>query len=136
MFLKVGLELHSFASFGLCGGLCGLQKCAMRVGNGLSYFALNLRNACSINHRQANGPELSCGGEAPQQRNPVRAWYVLSDCNSYFRACKIVDGYFRQLERLVRRQRMFRCHLALLIISMKLTAEKEVDSPLIPQIAG
>jgi len=48
-----------------------------------------------------NGPELSCGNEAPQQRNPFRAWYVQSNCSWLFRACKIVDGYFRQLERLV-----------------------------------
>ena len=26
---------------------------------------------------RANGPELSCGGEAPQRRNPVRAWQVM-----------------------------------------------------------
>jgi len=51
-----------------------------------------------------NGPELSCGGEQPPQRNPVRAWYVQSDSNWLFRACKIVDGWFRQLERLVRRR--------------------------------
>jgi len=50
-----------------------------------------------------NGPELSCGDEVPQQRNPVRAWYVLSGCSWLFRASEIVDGYFRQLERLVRR---------------------------------
>ena len=42
-----------------------------------------------------NGPELSCGDEVPQQRNPVRAWYVQSDCSWLFRASKIVDGTFR-----------------------------------------
>ena len=51
-----------------------------------------------------NGPELSCGNEVPQRRNPVRAWYVLSNSNWLFRACKIIDGWFRQLERLVRRR--------------------------------
>ena len=54
-----------------------------------------------------NGPELSCGGEAPQRRNPVRAWQVMSNSNWLFRACKIVDGPFRQLERLVRQQSTF-----------------------------
>ena len=53
----------------------------------------------------ANGPELSCGGEQPPQRNPVRASQVLFDSNWLFRASKIVDGWFRQLERLVRPQR-------------------------------
>ena len=33
----------------------------------------------------------------------VRAWRVMSNSSWLFRACKIVDGYFRQLERLVRR---------------------------------
>jgi len=37
-------------------------------------------------------------------RLPVRAWYVQSNSNCLFRACKIVDGWFRQLERLVRTQ--------------------------------
>ena len=50
---------------------------------------------------QPNGPELSCGNEVPQRRNPVRAWYVQSDSSWLFRASKIVDGWFRQLERLV-----------------------------------
>ena len=50
-----------------------------------------------------NGPELSCGNEVPQRRNPFRAWYVQSNCSWLFRACKILDGWFRQLERLVRR---------------------------------
>jgi hypothetical protein len=48
-----------------------------------------------------NGPELSCGNEVPQQRNPVRAWHVKSDSNWLLRACEIIDGWFRQLERLV-----------------------------------
>ena len=48
-----------------------------------------------------NGPELSCGNEVPERRNPVRAWYVQSNSSWLFRACKIVDGWFRQLERLV-----------------------------------
>jgi hypothetical protein len=54
-----------------------------------------------------NGPELSCGDEVPQRRSPVRAWYVQSDSNCLFRACKIIDGWFRQLERLVRRLTVF-----------------------------
>ena len=48
-----------------------------------------------------NGTELTCGGEAPQERNQVRAWYVQSDSSWLFRACKIVDGWFRQVERVV-----------------------------------
>ncbi len=51
-----------------------------------------------------NGPELSCGHEVPQRRNPVRAWQVTSNSSCLLRACKIVDGWFRQLERLVRRR--------------------------------
>ena len=35
-----------------------------------------------------NGPELSCGDEVPQRRNPVRAWQVQSDSNWLFRAAK------------------------------------------------
>ena len=35
-------------------------------------------------------------------RLPVRAWQVQSDSSCLFRACKIVDGWFRQLERVVR----------------------------------
>ncbi|MGA9406086.1 MAG: hypothetical protein WBW71_03025, partial [Bacteroidota bacterium] len=54
-----------------------------------------------------NGPELSCGNEVPQRRNPVRARRVMSDSSWLFRACKIVDGWFRQLERLVRRQYLY-----------------------------
>jgi hypothetical protein len=38
----------------------------------------------------------------PQRRNPVRAWHVQSNSSGLFRASKIVDGWFRQLERLVR----------------------------------
>jgi hypothetical protein len=53
-----------------------------------------------------NGPELSCGNEVPQQRNPFRAWYVQSNSSWLFRARKIVDGWFRQLERLVRAQQL------------------------------
>ena len=49
----------------------------------------------------ANGTELTCGNEVPQERNPFRAWYVQSDCSSYFRAFKIIDGWFRQVERVV-----------------------------------
>jgi len=33
---------------------------------------------------------------------PVRARQVLSDSDWLFRASKIIDGWFRQLERLVR----------------------------------
>ena len=54
-----------------------------------------------------NGPELSCGNEVPQRRNPVRAWQVTSNSSWLFRACKIVDGWFRQLERLVRRRYVY-----------------------------
>ena len=43
-----------------------------------------------------NGPELSCGGEAPQRWNLVRVWQSMSD-KLMFRACKIIDGWFRQL---------------------------------------
>ena len=55
--------------------------------------------------RRPNGPELSCGNEVPQRRNPVRAWQVMSNSSWLFRASKIIDGWFRQLERLVRWQR-------------------------------
>jgi hypothetical protein len=58
-----------------------------------------------------NGPELSCGDEVPRRRNPVRASQVLSDNNWLFRASEIVDGWFRQLERLVRAQAGFKAHL-------------------------
>jgi hypothetical protein len=53
-----------------------------------------------------NGPELSCGNEVPQRRNPVRAWQVMSNSSWLIRARKIVDGWFRQLERLVRAQQL------------------------------
>jgi hypothetical protein len=64
---------------------------------------------------QPNGPELSCGGEEPPQRNPLRAWHVQSDCSCLFRACEIVDSWFRQLERLVR-QPTWRCRVCSIII--------------------
>jgi hypothetical protein len=54
-----------------------------------------------------NGPELSCGNEVPQRRNPVRARQVLSNSRWLFRACKIVDGWFRQLERLVSQRQIY-----------------------------
>ena len=57
----------------------------------------------------ANGPELSCGDEVPQRRNPVRAWQVMSNSSWLFRAGQIVDGWFRQLERLVRRRFEMEC---------------------------
>ena len=61
----------------------------------------------------ANEPELSCGNEVPQRRNPVRAWQVKSDSSWLFRACKIVDGWFRQLERLVRPPRLFESNISI-----------------------
>jgi len=35
-----------------------------------------------------NGPELSCGNEVPQRRNPVRAWQVMSNSSWLIRARK------------------------------------------------
>jgi hypothetical protein len=78
----------------------GILKTFERLKSGRTIFVVS---GYFMDVSRPNGPELSCGGDQPPQRNPVRAWYVPSDSNSLFRACKIVDGCFRQLERLVRR---------------------------------
>jgi len=54
-----------------------------------------------------NGPELSCGGEQPPQGSSLRgrsSQMLLSPSNI---ARQIVDGWFRQLERLVRRRYVY-----------------------------
>ena len=40
---------------------------------------MSVRRLQERNMLRPNGPELSCGGEAPQRRNPVRAWRVMSN---------------------------------------------------------
>ena len=98
--------LWLFCKLWFVGGLARLAKVPnVRGGFCISPHELfRNTNWLSYRPRRPNGPELSCGNEVPQRRNPVRARRVMSDSSWLFRACKIVDGRFRQLERLVRWQ--------------------------------
>ena len=49
-----------------------------------------------------NGPELSCGSEAAKSSDTIRAADIALSFKKFFARGEIVDGRFRQLERLVR----------------------------------
>jgi len=74
---------------------------------------LFLRTALSFNFfavkthpppARLNGPELSCGGEQPPQGSMLRGRSDHRRQVSPTPRGEIVDGWFRQLERLVRAQ--------------------------------
>jgi len=59
---------------------------------------------CSKLLSPPNGPELSCGGEQPPQGSMLRGRSDHRRQVSPTPRGEIVDGWFRQLERLVRAQ--------------------------------